>query len=235
MVAFQGSLSPRTGGRMTDRVGADVPLKSLILVPAIITLAVTLFRLAGELQRWSPTFFNREPGGPGAIVGIVWLVPIFGIYFALKLLRMGHAPARPGVALLVALVSFVVLPITIATARGINKGPIATIALFAIGSVIAASIAWKAWSTLSRVLFAYALAARIPVAIVMLLAILGNWGTHYELGPPGLPEMGPVVKWFWIGLVPQLTFWIAFTLSVGSLFGSLTALALRRRMVPAAA
>jgi hypothetical protein len=220
---------------MTDRVGADVPLRSLILVPAIITLAVTLFRLAGELARWSPTFFNREPGGPGAIVGIVWLVPIFGIYFALKLLRMGHTPARPGMALLLALVSFVVLPITFATAQRINKGPIATTVVIAIGSVIAASIAWKAWPTLSRVLFAYALAARIPVAIVMLLAILGNWGTHYDLGPPSLAEMGPVVKWFWIGLLPQLTFWIAFTLSVGSLFGSLTALALRRRMVPAAA
>jgi hypothetical protein len=64
---------------MTDR-HEDLPLRSLILVPAIITLAVTLLRLAGELLRWSPTFFNREAGGPGAIVGIVWLVPVFGIY-----------------------------------------------------------------------------------------------------------------------------------------------------------
>jgi hypothetical protein len=35
---------------MTDR-HEDLPLRSLILVPAIITLAVTLLRLAGELLR----------------------------------------------------------------------------------------------------------------------------------------------------------------------------------------
>ena len=53
----------------------------LILVAAVITLAVTLLRLVGELQQWSSALFNREPGGGGAIVGIVWLVPVFGIYF----------------------------------------------------------------------------------------------------------------------------------------------------------
>ena len=34
--------------------------------------------------------------------------------------------------------------------------------------------------------FAYGLAARIPVALVMLVAMLGNWGTHYDAPPsPG--------------------------------------------------
>ncbi len=51
----------------------------LILVPAVITLAVTLLRLVGELQQWSSALFNRSAGGGGAIVGIVWLVPVFGI------------------------------------------------------------------------------------------------------------------------------------------------------------
>jgi len=31
----------------------------LILVPAVITLAVTLLRLVGGLQGWSPILFNR--------------------------------------------------------------------------------------------------------------------------------------------------------------------------------
>ena len=31
----------------------------LILVPAVITLAVTFLRLVGELQGWSPILFNR--------------------------------------------------------------------------------------------------------------------------------------------------------------------------------
>jgi hypothetical protein len=31
----------------------------LILVPAVITFGVTLLRLVGELQGWSPALFNR--------------------------------------------------------------------------------------------------------------------------------------------------------------------------------
>ena len=51
----------------------------LILVPAVITLAVTLLRLVGELQGWSPTLFNRgDKAWSPALVGIVWLVPVFG-------------------------------------------------------------------------------------------------------------------------------------------------------------
>jgi hypothetical protein len=68
---------------------ADLRLRSLILVPAVITLAVTLLRLVGELLRWNPTLFSREAGGAGAIVGIVWLVPVFGGYFAWKLVQAG--------------------------------------------------------------------------------------------------------------------------------------------------
>jgi len=64
----------------------------IILVPALITLVVTLLRLVGELQNWSPAFFSREAGGGGALIGIAWLVPIFGVYFALKLSRGGAAP-----------------------------------------------------------------------------------------------------------------------------------------------
>jgi len=56
----------------------------LVLVPGIITAAVTLLRLVGELNHWSRTFFNPDPGGGLAIVGIAWLVPIFGVYFAMK-------------------------------------------------------------------------------------------------------------------------------------------------------
>src|SRR6267378_70506 len=71
---------------------ATLSIRRLIVVPAVITLAVTLLRLLGELQHWSPKFFSREAGGAGAIVGIVWLVPIFGVYFAWKLAKVGLAP-----------------------------------------------------------------------------------------------------------------------------------------------
>ena len=51
---------------------AGFSIRRLIMVPAVITLAVTLLRLVGELQHWSPRFFSREAGGAFALVGIVW-------------------------------------------------------------------------------------------------------------------------------------------------------------------
>src|SRR5260370_38288123 len=71
--------SGRRGGPMTEQAGdGSVALKPLILVPAVITLAITLLRLTGEGLEWSPPFFGREAGGAMAIVGIVWLVPVLG-------------------------------------------------------------------------------------------------------------------------------------------------------------
>jgi hypothetical protein len=92
--------------------------------------------------------------------------------------------------------------------------------IFAVASVVAIVVAFVAWPELGRVLVAYGLAARIPVALVMLVAILGDWGTHYDVPPtPDFPQMAPLVKWFWIGFVPQMTVWIAFTVVIGMLFG----------------
>src|SRR5215470_550247 len=76
---------------MSERI-TPLAIRRTILVPAAITLAVTLLRLVGELQKWSSRFFSREAGGAGALVGIVWLVPIFGIYFAIRLNQAGHGP-----------------------------------------------------------------------------------------------------------------------------------------------
>src|SRR5262245_9087042 len=66
-----------------------------VVIPVLITLAVPVLRLVGERNHWSPTLFNDAPGGQMALIGIVWLVPIFGIYFALKLVRIGLVPERP--------------------------------------------------------------------------------------------------------------------------------------------
>jgi hypothetical protein len=219
---------------MTEQPAGSVPLKPLILVPVLITLAVTLVRLTGELLEWSPALFNRDAGGPGALIGIVWLVPIFGAYFAVKLVRMGHVPDSAGRAVGVAFLSllFIVAAIVLANALHLGVGRRFLI-LNAIGSIAAIFVALRAWPTLGRVLFAYGLGARIPVAVVMLVAISANWGTHYEKGPPGFPQLGAVATWFWIGLVPQMTLWIAFTVAVGTICGGLAALATARRLKPA--
>ena len=168
----------------------------LILVPAVITLVVTLLRLVGELQNWSSSLFNREAGGGGAVVGIVWLVPIFGIYFALRLVREGTGPGKLLRAFGLVIVAMVVLPASgaAAGAAGLDPFGIPTLVIVAVASVVAIVVAFVAWPELGRVLIAYGLAARIPVAIVMLIAIFANWGTHDDVPPtPVVPEMAPLV------------------------------------------
>ena len=76
-------------------------IRKLVFWPAVITLAMTLLRLTGELLHWSPTLFNPAAGGGGALVGISWLPPVFGILFAIQLVRVGlrrrsAAAARSG-------------------------------------------------------------------------------------------------------------------------------------------
>src|SRR5258708_14416434 len=92
-----------------NRAG-ELPLRQLILVPALITLGITLLRLTGELLEWSPAFFNRTRGGFLSIVGVVCLVPGFRGSFAAPLAPAVHSPAGFGRTLRVALSRPAVLP-----------------------------------------------------------------------------------------------------------------------------
>ena len=69
----------------------------------------------------------------------------------------------------------------------------------------------------------------------MLVAMLGNWGTHYDVAPPGFPPMGVIQKWLMIGAIPQLTAWIAITVLTGALAGSIAGAIAARRSAPARA
>jgi hypothetical protein len=222
---------------MTTGDGRGVPVKDLILWPAAITLAVTLLRLAGELMGGGEAFFNRAPGGAGALVGIVWLVPVFGYYFGHRLARMGARPASTGRVFGYALAALVVFAAAMAAGFRFPIGSPVWLVLVAGGSWLAVWVAQRGWPALGRVLVAYGLTARVPVAVIMLFAILGRWGTHYDGLPPNMPPMGPVATWAAVGLVPQLSLWIAFTVIVGTLLaGVALAVASRTRATaPAAA
>jgi hypothetical protein len=208
-------------------MASDAATRKLILVPAVITLAVTLLRLAGELLHWSPKLFNAEAGGGGALVGIAWLVPVFGVYFALKLAAAGEGPAGAGPAIVYPLLGFALMPALgfVAIKLGVPPGGFASFGVFVVLSLVGGIIAFRGWAALGRTLLAYGLAARIPVIVVMLFAILGNWGTHYDAPPPNAPpnfaQLSPIAKWFLTGVLPQLTIWIWFTLAVGALFGGI--------------
>src|SRR5258706_2410299 len=215
----------------------DVSIKKLILVPALITLAVTLLRLTGELMHWSKALFNPAAGGGGALVGIAWLVPVFGIYFGLKLAGAGLAPAAVGPAIGYSVLGFALMPALGfgAVKLGLSPQSFGAFALFIVLGIVGAVIAYRALPALGRGLLAYRLAARVPVVIVMLVAILGNWGTHYDVTQPNFPAMSPIAKWLLIGLLPQLTMWIWFTIAAGVKFRAVAGAAAGRARHPATA
>ena len=135
----------------TTTSGSRPGIARLIFIPALISLAVTVLRVVGEIQHWSETWFSRSQ--------------------------------RPG------------------------------------------------WPALFRTLLAYGLAARIPVVVVMFLAMRGQWGTHYDyFGLPPEFQMDFWPKYLWLGFVPQLTFWVGFTIVVGSLSGIIATAAERLQL-----
>jgi hypothetical protein len=201
----------------------------LILIPSAITLAVTVLRAWGELQGWPTLLFNRAAGG-AALLGITWLVPVFGAWFALKLARgvSGVQATRVlGVGILALVVVFAINFLVALLKK--EQSSLGILGVFAVSSAFGALVGLYAWPALGRTLLAYGLAARVPVVLVTLAAIRGDWRTHYDAMPPGFPAMGPLATWFWIGLLPQMTIWMAFTVIVGTIAGGLALLVEERR------
>jgi hypothetical protein len=210
----------------------SIRIARLIFIPAVITLAVTLLRLVGELQHWPRALFNPAAGGPGALVGISWLPLIFGIYFALKLMQAGDGPASPLRAILHVVVGAVVAIGGSLLWATFSPGFYGQLLSVCVMFPIAAAIQYPAWPALCKTLLAYAFAARVPVAILMYFAMRGNWGTHYDAVPPEAPEVLKLEFWpkyLWLALLPQVTVWIGMTVLAGSLTGSITAYVKRRR------
>ncbi len=207
----------------------------LVLWPALVSLAVTLLRLAGELLRWSPRWFSTqtmgiEPSGVSWLIGITWLGFPFGIYFAYRLIRAGKGPGSFKKASLLALCGLLVM-LTLETPvlRLFRIGFPQILILIWLTMVIAAALQYLGWPALFRTLLLYGLAARIPVAIIMLLAMAGNWGTHYDyVGTPFRSSMGFVAGYLWLAFFPQLIFWVSFTIVIGSLGGTVATLLVRQ-------
>ncbi len=203
-----------------------VSIWRLIAIPALITLAVTLLRLTGELEHWGMPFFGNKAGGEGAIVGITWLPIIFGPWFALKLMKAGSGwrSAKSATGwLLAGLVLFVVSGFAGETFVRHNL----TLAfLFFEGMLIAAILPIFGWPSLGRTLFAYAFSARIPVLIVMYFAMRGNggagWGTHYDAVESPFKHLALAQRYFDMAIIPQTTLWIGWTVIVGGVLGLIT-------------
>ena len=217
---------------MAEHADSNVNVRQLIVIPSVITLAVTLLRLIGELQHWPTALFNRSAGGGGSIIGITWLVFVFGVYFAVKLSDAGEIPTSVGRTIAYAFIGMVLVfggTVLIAPADATHiRFPGKEIVGLAL-MVGGAALPFFAWSTLAKVLVAYGYAARIPVLIIMYFSIKGNWDTHYSLGPPGVEFPSFWSKFIQIAVLPQMIFWVAFTIVAGSLAGGITVAARRRK------
>jgi len=219
----------------TSDTGLDI--RGLILVPSVITLGITLLRLVGELEHWSPLFFSTAAGGGMAVVGISWLPIIFGPYFAVKLTRSGHGASSVwktfGLSLLGMVIMVAGMIVGFAPQLKFPGKEILGIVLVALGPTMVT----LGWPALFQVLVAYGYAARIPVAILMFFALRGHWGTHYDGLPPNYSAPTSFFgEYMYVAFEPQMIFWIAFTVVVGSLLGTLvTAVVFRGKAAPAAA
>ena len=210
----------------------SISITSLITVPAVITLGITILRLVGELQHWPPRFFNTAAGGGAALVGISWLPIIFGPYFAIKLAGEGDGPSSAGKAIgfsFLALAVFVLAGFLFGKTIG-HPSFLTLLALLLM--LFAAFVPGIGWRSLGNSLLAYAFAARIPVLIVMYLAMSGNggqgWGTHYDAVAPPFAPLPLATKYLYTAVLPQMTMWIGWTVVVGSIFGTVAAAVVRR-------
>jgi hypothetical protein len=209
---------------MADSTNSRISITQLILIPSVITLAITLLRLIGELQHWPTVLFSRAPGGGFAIIGITWLAFVFGAYFALKLASAGDAPASAGRVIGFAILGLVLMfggAFFIAPTDATNISFLGVEIVGLVLMVCGAALPFLPWPALAKVLLAYGYAARIPVLIIMYFSIKGNWDTHYSLGPPGVAFPSFWSKFIQIAVLPQMIFWVAFTIVAGSLAGGL--------------
>jgi hypothetical protein len=208
----------------------SISIPRLIFIPSVITLGITLLRLIGELQHWPSALFSREAGGGASLIGISWLPLVFGIYFAFKLVDAGEGPQDRGRAIRLSLLGLAIFLaggfIAISPKINFPGKPIVGLLLL----LAAVGLQYPAWPQLFKTLLAYAYAARIPVLILMFIAISGNWGTHYDVAPPGFPEDTPFwSKFFQIAFLPQMILWIGYTIITGMIFGSVAAVIKQRK------
>jgi len=215
---------------MVETASGKKSIVQLILMPSLITLAVTILRLEGELQHFRTPWFSSSAGGGGAIIGISWLPIIFGPYFALKLAGSGEGTSSYGKAVGMTIGGLMVMVLGGFVLFKSGNSAVLGILGFVL-TLVAAFVARLGWRSLGSALIAYAFAARIPVLIVMFFAMRGGWGTHYDAVEARFAAAPLWTKFFYEAFLPQMMLWIGYTAVVGSLFGEIVAAIVGRKGV----
>src|SRR5215472_6841144 len=126
--------------------GPSISIGKLIMIPAVITLVLTILRLIGELQHWPKPWVSTAAGGGGAIIGISWLPIIFGPYFAWKLAAAGDGPASSGKAVGMSALGLAVFILGAAAfGIGLNKHMIPLILLGFVIELVSAFVPRLGW------------------------------------------------------------------------------------------
>lgn len=193
----------------------------MVKIPALVTLVVSVVRLVGELAGAPASWFGTEAGSVGSYVGIVWLVPVFGVWFGWRLVRTSAAPERRGIAFFWSLVALAVLVGGTALVYGVVD-PDYPMTLAWLGGVAIATIvvAAKAWPALAWTNLGYGVLARIPVVLITALAFWLDWDTHHVKSR--VPQLDPTDELTLLCGV-QLLFWVPFTVAVGGVAGTIGA------------
>jgi hypothetical protein len=190
----------------------------LIIVPALIAVGVTALRAFGEVHHWPTPLVNSAVCGK-AVLGVAWLVPIFGVYFALRLYRAGSQPRLLIPAVLLAITSVLLKFGGTVIMERPGLGYVTRLSLNLAVTALALVLQAVAWPDLFKALLAYGYASRIPVAVVAFLAMRGHWATHYDALDPSFPQIGFWPTYVRVSLVPNIFFMEAYTVVVGGFIG----------------
>lgn len=205
------------------------PMLRPLLIAGLITLLVTAVRLVGELQGWGALWFGGNTAGAGALVGIVWLVPVFGFWFGRRLQRAGLGPASVRRAFVAPLVG--VLGAIAVTAVSLLALPIEKATVFHVMTVawpLAGLAALWAWPRLFGTNLLYGVLARAPIVALTYYAIAEGWDTHHTALAEGAPKFDDAGR-AQILTLAQVCLWLPFTALVGGVFGALGAATMRGR------
>lgn len=210
---------------LMERSVSRISTSRLLLVSTLFTLAVTRLRLVGELRGWPTPWFDKTSG----LVGITWVLPpVLGFCFAWKLWHEGQRVVRVDRAILLGMLGFALNQLVEATVFQFAHIGIHSMLLILWGVAIASAyLQYLAWPALCKTLIVYGLGARIPVVVIMFFALRGHWGTHYDR-PSGPFRWSFWPTFLWFGLFEELIYWVSFTVTLGSLAGSLAAALAKR-------
>ncbi len=203
---------------------------SAVLLAGILTLGVTVLRLVGELQDWSPALFSKEAGGGGALVGIGWLPIVVGLWFGRRLVQEGHEPPSTLRAVLVALAGALAMmgSIVYVATNTPDDQLMDRMGVFMACCPLFLLVALFGWGRAAIAGLVYGILARVPVVVVQYVAIANAWGTHYEKVNPALGELDAASRGQAL-MMAQLLFWVPFTTLLVVFFAALGALTVRKQ------